>query len=183
MGRGAVLELFSDPLRAERKDFNNSRELSVYLKRVMTPPTRPVIILEGMARNYVEVLGSYFNMDLVVFANQKRPDSWESLPESFCIERTGNLPSLNDPRRSFMIRYPEPRHFLLMNGRTQMDNRDVRDVDGHPQVNIFRRNRELYLEERNKWGFFHNIGIVCRAASFWSRNMMELAEVVSLSFV
>jgi hypothetical protein len=42
------------------------------------------------------------------------------------------------------------------------------NVDGHPQVNIFRRNRELYLGERNKWGFFHNIGIVGRAASFWS---------------
>jgi len=108
-GRGAILELFSDPLRAERKAFNTSRELSLYLKRLMTPPTRPVIILEGVARNYVEVLESHFNMDPVFFANQKRPNSWESLPESFCIERTGNLPSLNDPRRSFMIRYLLPK--------------------------------------------------------------------------
>jgi hypothetical protein len=99
MVRGAVLELSSDPLSDERKDFNTSRELSVYLKRVMTPPTRLVIILEGMARDYVEVLGSHFNMDPVVFANQKWPNSWESLPESFCIERSRNLPSLNDPRR------------------------------------------------------------------------------------
>jgi hypothetical protein len=169
-GRVVVLELPGpNPHRIERKDFNTSRDLSTYLRGNVIPALRRVIILEGVARNYVEVLGSHFNMDPAFFANQKRPNTWDSTPDSYCIERTANLPSLNNPRRSFMIRYPELRHFPLVGDQTQLDNPYVKDIDGHRRVNIFRRSRELYVGERNKFGLFHNIGVVGRAASFWSR--------------
>jgi hypothetical protein len=68
-----------------------------------------------------------------------------------------------------MIRYPELRKFLLVNDYTQLNDNYVKNIDGHRQVNIFRRDRGLYIGEENKWGLFHNIGVVSRAASFWSR--------------
>jgi hypothetical protein len=98
-GRTSVLELCGDhPLHAVRKDFENSQDLCKYLKVNTQPSFRRVIILEGVARNYVEVLRSHFNMDPAFFSNQKRPNSWDIVPKSYCIERTANLPSLNDPK-------------------------------------------------------------------------------------
>jgi hypothetical protein len=173
-GRVSVVELSEPhPFHTERKAFNTSQDLSAYLKAKTTSSIRRVIILEGVARNYVDVLGSHFNMDPAFFSNQKRPNSWDGLPDSYCIERTANLPSLNDPERSFMIRYPELRNFSLVRGQTQLEDNHVKDIDGHRTVNIFRRNRELYKGEKNKWGLFHNIGVVSRAASFWSRRYEE----------
>jgi hypothetical protein len=132
--------------------------------------TRRIILLEGLSPNYVEVVGSHFNMDPTFFANHKRPNSWDLIKDSYFIERTANLPSLNDPRRQFMIRYPELRHFPPRNPKSQLDTPHVKDLDGHRQVFVGRRATEIQLGEVDSIGGFHNIGIFNRAASYWSRN-------------
>jgi hypothetical protein len=174
-GRAVVLELSGpNPHRVERKDFNTSQGLSTYLRRKMIPALRRVIILEGVARNYVEVLGSHFNIDPAFFANQKRPNSWDVIhDDTYFVERSANLPSLNDPRKSFMIRYPELRYFCLNEGRTQLDAPHVKDLDGHRQVYIGRKASELHPSQVTILGDFHNIGIFNRAASYWSRGYEE----------
>jgi hypothetical protein len=183
-GRASTIELCGPPpVHTVRRDFEDSQALSGYLKAITPTSFRRVIILEGVARNYVEVLGSHFNMDPAFFSNQKRPNSWDMVPNSYCIERTANLPLLNDPKKSFMIRYPELRKFLLVNGYTQLNDNHAKDIDGHRQVNIFRRDRGLYIGEENKWGLFHNIGVVSRATSFWSRKYEQGAWDGQLSFL
>jgi hypothetical protein len=167
-GKATVLELIGPhPLHAERQDFATPKELSTYLNANNMRSGRRVILLEGVARNYVEVLGSHFNMDPSFFASQKRPNSWELT--QFNIERTTNLPSLNRPGRSFMIRYPELRYFPLVDGVTQLDDQYVKDLDGLRRVDISRRTREIDKRKDLKSGSFDNIGVVSRAASYWSR--------------
>ena len=167
-GKATVLELsWPHPLHAKRKDFQGSKELSIYLKSNMRSGRR-IILLEGVARTYVEVLGSHFNMDPRFFASQKRPNSWGLAQVG--VERTPNLPSLNNPRRSFMIRYPELRYFPLdEDGLTQLDDKYVKDLDGIRHIDIARRTREIDKRKDLKSGAFSNIGAVGRAASYWSR--------------
>lgn len=171
-GRTSVLELCGEhPLHAVRKEFENSQDLCKYLKVNTQPSFRRVIILEGVARNYVEVLGSHFNMDPAFFANQKRPNSWDVIKDGYFVERTANLPSLNDPRRHFMIRYPELRLFPPdAGGRTQLDAPYVKDLDGRRQVYIGRKSSERQIGQDSRKGDFHNVGVFNRAASYWSRN-------------
>jgi hypothetical protein len=167
-GKATVLELRgSQPFGITRLDFESSQSLSDYLAANSPPSNRRVILLEGLARNYVDVLGSHFNMDPSLFASQKRPNSWQL--GTFNLERTSSLPSLNDPMKSFMIRYPELRHFPLLDDRTQLNSRYVKDLDGHRRVDISRRTREKDLNRDREWGDFGTIGIVNRAASYWSR--------------
>ena len=137
------------------------------------PTSRRVILLEGVARNYVEVLGSHFNMDPSFFANQKRPNSWHL--DQLGIERTANLPSLNHPRRSFMVRYPESRYFpVKKDGLTQLDDKYVKDLDGIRRVDIFKRIREMNKLRDLKSGAFNNVAVVGRAASYWSRRYKDV---------
>ena len=167
-GKATVLELSGHhPLHAKRQDFKGSQELSTYLNSNNVPSSRRVILLEGVARNFVEVLGSHFNMDPSFFASQKRPDSWEFSKVN--VQRTANLPSLNNPRRSSMIRYPELRYFPLKNDITQLDAQYVKDLDGIRHIDIARRTREIDKLKDLKSGAFSNIGVVGRAASYWSR--------------
>ncbi|KAE9367591.1 hypothetical protein N431DRAFT_494540 [Stipitochalara longipes BDJ] len=169
-GRAVVLELsLPNAHPAERKDFTTSRDLSLYLKKMTIPSVRRVILLEGVARNYVEVLGSHFNMNPAFFANQKRPNSWDVIKDGYFIERTANLPSLNDPRTSFMMRYPELRSFPPYQDRHQLNVPYMKDIDGFRQVYIGRRPQELHPSAINTGGGFHNVAIFNRAASYWSR--------------
>jgi len=172
-GKVTILELREPyPALATRLNFNSSKELSSYLKSKSNGSMRRILLMEGVARNFVEVLGSHFNMDPAFFANQKRPSSWDImdvLQSKWVVERSANLPSLNDPRRSFMIRYPELRHFPPIHGHTQLDAPHVKDLDGHRQVFISRRAAESNIYQDLRQGDFHNIGVVNRAASYWSR--------------
>jgi hypothetical protein len=166
--KATVLELRgSQPFSITRLDFESSQGPSDYLAANSPPSNRRVILLEGLVRNYVEVLGSHFNMEPSLFASQKRPSSWEL--GILNLERTSSLPSLNDTRKYFMIRYPELLHFSLLDDRTQLNSRYVKDFDGHRRVDISRRTRGKDLNRDREWGDFGTIGIVNRAASYWSR--------------
>ena len=168
-GKATVLELSgSHPLHANRKDFAGSKELSSYLKLNKVCSGRRVLLLEGVARTYVEVLGSHFNMDPRFFASHKRPNTCELAQVE--VERTANLPSLNNPGKSFMIRYPELRYFPLNDhGLTQIDDQYVKDLDGIRRIDIARRTREINKLKDLRLGAFSNVGVVGRAASYWSR--------------
>jgi hypothetical protein len=171
-GRVVVLEFVGAALvHVSRINLTSSRNLSTYLQQEKSHSTRRLFLMEGVARNYVEVLGSHFNMDPSFFASQKRPNSWEL--SQFNIERTQRLPSLNDPRRSFMMRYPEMRYFPLKNGRSQLNDQYLRDVEGQRTINISRRTREIKRDKDLKWGQFDNIAVINRAASYWSRKYQD----------
>lgn len=167
-GKATVLELsLAKPFHVERQDYESSQELSSYLRTNDRCLRNRLILLEGVAKNFVEVLGSYFNMDPSFFANQKRPNSWEL--SQFNIERTPNLPSLNNPATSFLIRYPEMYYFPIIADRTQLHDKYVKDLDGRRHVHISRRTREIDKDKDLKSGLFDNVGVVGRAASYWSR--------------
>lgn len=171
-GKATVLQLSgAHPLHAKRQDFKSSQELCTYLKANTVRSGRRVVLLEGVARNYVEVLGSHFNIDPRFFASQKHPDSWEFAQVE--LERTDNLPSLNNPRRSFMIRYPELRYFKHRNGLTQLDSQYVKDLDGIRHIDIARKTREINKLKDLRTGEFSNVGVVGRAASYWSRKFED----------
>ncbi len=66
---------------------------------------------QDAARNFVEVLGSYFNMNPSLFSKQTWPKTWGLT--FFDYGKTVNLPSLNDPKTRFLMRHPELRYFPL----------------------------------------------------------------------
>jgi hypothetical protein len=159
------LSTFS-PIPTTRVDFASSQYLSTYLKISRSPSSRRLFLLEGLTRNYVQVLGSTFNMDPSFFARQKRPGSWWNLAQF--NQRNGSLPSWSHPR-NFLLRYPEMRYFPLKDGRTQLDSFFVKDVDGHRKIDISRRTREIDKRKDLKGGQFNGVGVVNHAASYWSR--------------
>jgi hypothetical protein len=172
-GRVAVLEVTSSStLQAKRLDLETSKQLDTYLLRPKPTKTRRIFIVEGVARNFVHVLRTHFNMDPSFFAAQKRQGSWV-FPHR---ERTLKLPSASNPTKSFLIRYPELVYFPMDGGRPQLDSQFVRDLDGHREIEIFRRTSGIATNDRlgeRKWGRFSTVGIVKHAASYWTRKYAD----------
>lgn len=106
-------------------------------------------MLEGVARNFVQVFGSHSNMDPEFFARQKKDTDWEEAHEE---GKTPSLPSLKNPKRSFMIRYLEPRYFSLVPDENshqgtksllpQTDDFYLKDVAGKRNINVSRKKRQ-----------------------------------------
>jgi hypothetical protein len=114
-GRVAILDL-PNPTQppsagVSLKDIANSNDLRSSLEQLRPPSCRRIILLEGVARNFVEVLVSYFNMNPSPFSKQTWPNTWDLT--FFDYGKTVNLPSLNDPKNRYLMRYPELRYFPL----------------------------------------------------------------------
>lgn len=61
-------------------------------------------------------------------------------------------------------------------GKSHLDSQFVRELDGHREIEVFRRTREIATVNRMeelKGGAFSNVGIVKHAASYWSRKYTD----------
>ncbi|KFZ07572.1 hypothetical protein V501_06327 [Pseudogymnoascus sp. VKM F-4519 (FW-2642)] len=175
-GALTVLEFYENK-RISRIDLKGSEMLKDYLISTSGEnPQRRLFLLEGVARNFVQVFGSHFGMDPDFFARQKRTRSWEVAHNG---GKTPSLPSLKNPKRSFMIKYLELRYFPLVPDETscqepkplipQVDYSYLEDVTGKRNINVSRKKRPVD-SEKDIIGEFDNVGKVSRCASYWGRS-------------
>lgn len=175
-GALTVLEFYENK-RISRIDLKGSEMLKDYLISTSREnPQRRLFLLEGVARNFVQVFGSHFGMDPDFFARQKRTRSWEVAHNG---GKTPSLPSLKNPKRSFMIKYLELRYFPLVPDETscqepkpliaQVDYSYLEDVTGKRNINVSRKKRPVD-SEKDIIGEFDNVGKVSRCASYWGKS-------------
>ncbi|KAH8763151.1 hypothetical protein F5883DRAFT_423169, partial [Diaporthe sp. PMI_573] len=120
------------------------------------PTARNLYILEGLNPDFVEALGSYFDIDPSFFSRHQRTALWEGRHEG---GNTRNLASAEDPSQSFMMEYCEILYFEANHGamRNPHDNRHI-DMSAKPNK---------LSSNLDKVGNMH------RKASFWSRKHSE----------
>jgi hypothetical protein len=116
-GRCCVLEFrtSAEGSRVHKVYLNSEADLQKYLEKHSLIDGDPhhdgckhrLYILEDLAPEYVELLGKHLHVDPLVFASQA--NTWRFLNTSSVGQRT--LPSLNNPAKSFSVRYPELRSF------------------------------------------------------------------------
>lgn len=103
-----------------RKDFSSSMELSKDLKSGLPPSSNMaestslgrrcrIYILEGLAPDFISVLGEHFLMDPTFFMKQERTNLW-GLPFEG-INKTPYLPSGTEPENNFCLKYYELRNY------------------------------------------------------------------------
>lgn len=179
-GALTVLEFHEDQ-RISRIDLKGSETLKEYLNSTSRghPQRRRLFMLEGVARNFVQIFGSHFGMDPEFFARQKRTRTWEVAHTG---GKTPSLPSLKNPKRSFMIKYLELRYFPLVPDETspqepkplipQIDYSYLVDVIGKRNINVSRKKRPVD-SEKDINGEFDNVGKVSRCASYWGKAYID----------
>ncbi|KFY14792.1 hypothetical protein V492_02411 [Pseudogymnoascus sp. VKM F-4246] len=174
-GALTMLEFHEDRV-ISRIDINGSEALKDYLDSVPRRHLqRRLFMLEGVARNFVQVFGSHFGMDPDFFARQKRTRMWEV---SHTGGKTPSLPSLKNPKRSFMLKYLELRYFPLVPDESfygepkplipQVDYNYLEDVVGKRNINVSRKKRPVD-PQKDMSGEFDNVGKVSRCASYWGK--------------
>ncbi|OBT81534.1 hypothetical protein VE02_09801 [Pseudogymnoascus sp. 03VT05] len=165
-GALTVLEFYENK-RISRIDLKGSEMLKDYLMSTSREnPQRRLFLLEGVARNFVQVFGSHFGMDPDFFARQKRTRIWEVAHNG---GKTPSLPSLNNPKRSFMIKYLELHYFPLVPDETsrqepkplipQVDYSYLEDAIGKRNINVSRKKRPVD-SEKDMIGEFDNVAIL-----------------------
>jgi hypothetical protein len=105
--RVAVLEF--QPENVTRIDFDGIQTLQHYLESSShDSPQHRLYLIEDLDPSYINLLGSYLNVDGTVFASQIRDSHFTGTPFNGHVPK---LPSLQDPNDSFTLRYYESRYF------------------------------------------------------------------------
>ena len=156
--RFAVLR-FEGTDQVERLKLENLSELREHLISVnedptcgTQPPTRELLLLEGMTPDYVATIGAAMAVDPLVFMRHQRTALWED------DHHGGNTPLLLSQfhaSSSFVLDYRELRFF----DRT-FESYFVRSADDNRHIAMSSVNEE-----------FDRVGIVDRRVSFWSRSL------------
>ena len=170
--RAAVLEVTESEVRKidfGGKDKESSyNKLHAYLSSSSSDCQHRLYIIEDLDAAFIELLGAYLNVDGTVFGSQIRDThfsgGWEHGHQP-------QLPSFQDPRASFTLRYYEARYFddgslpdFSASVRTS-GNLSRRILLGKGRRNKFSGNVGL-LRTRNYDG---HVGLIRRNTSFWSR--------------
>ncbi|XTI91803.1 hypothetical protein V2W45_1248686 [Cenococcum geophilum] len=164
-GRCCALEFRTSTTDAwVRKEYlNDEASLRKYLEKHSPIAGDPVdddckhrlYILEDLAPEYVDLLGKHLHIDPLVFASQI--NSWRFLNTGTVGQRT--LPSLNNPWKSFSVRYPELRSF-----------REILN-DWRWTFAINRRKIDPWFPvEGGRVNMTDEVALVRRCASFWVDN-------------
>src|SRR2546423_9934594 len=103
-GRAAVLEFFKGRATEPASTFKCPQELECYLRRQRRGPLGRLFLLEDIATDYVEALGSHFRIDPNFFARHLRTVRWENSQQA---TSTPPLPSMSDGEVCFSISYPQ----------------------------------------------------------------------------
>jgi hypothetical protein len=110
--RAAVLEFHPQTVKKIPFEGPNAyQELQAYLALSSrdTPQNR-LYLIEDLDPAFIELLGSYLNVDGIVFASQIRDTHYSG---SVWNGQVPNLPSFQDPNQSFTLRYYESRCFKI----------------------------------------------------------------------
>jgi hypothetical protein len=94
----------------KQHDFRNVSELRKHFENDITSvPKRRVYVMEGLAPDYIDVIGSKFFMDPSFFLRQERTCVWSNdfTPTSDALSQ----PSLLSPEKEFHLQYCELRQF------------------------------------------------------------------------
>lgn len=170
-GRCCVLEFCTNTTSAwvRKEYFNDEASLRKYLEKHNPVSGDPVddhcnhrlYILEDLAPEYVDLLGKHLHVDPLVFASQI--NSWRFLNTGTIAQRT--LPSLNDPRKSFSVRYTELRSF-----REALD-------DWRWTFAINRRKIDPWFPvEGGRVNMTDEVALIRRCVSFWVNNPTAAAN-------
>jgi hypothetical protein len=146
-------------------------DLYRYLSATSTVPQHRLFLVEDLDPTFIELLGSYLNVDGTVFASQIR--------DAHFTKGSGNghvpkLPSFHDPSHSFTLRYYEARYFkfraLSRFGSELVTSANVRRQlqFGISSLHLGRQNGP----DASVLPTGH-VGTVRRNTSFWSRKEID----------
>ena len=154
--RFAVLR-FDGTNQVQRLKLENINDLREHLISVNESPTsgaqspiRQLLLLEGLAPDYVATIGSAMAVDPLVFMRHQRTALWE---DDHHGGNTPLLPSQFHASSSFVLDYRELRFF-----DRKFESYFVRSADDNRHIAMSSVNEE-----------FDRVGIVDRRVSFWSR--------------
>jgi hypothetical protein len=94
----------------KERDFRNTSDLRKHFENdINDVPKRRIYIMEGLAPDYIDVIGSHFFMDPSFFLRQERTCVWSNdfTPTSDALSQ----PSLLLPKKEFHLQYCELRQF------------------------------------------------------------------------
>lgn len=111
---------------------------------------RRVYLIEGLAPDIIEILGTYFKMDPSLFLFQERTTLW---PTSQRSSDPPTLPTLVNPKRESMLRYYELRDF-----KTRFDDFALCCAKTGRHIGLTRLS-----------GALDTVGIVRRKCTTWSQ--------------
>jgi hypothetical protein len=125
-------------------------------------------LIEDLDPSFIELLGTYLNVDGIVFASQIRDTHFSGGWE---YGHQPKLPSFQDPEKSFTLRYYEARYFD--DPSIPEFSALVRTTGNLSRQIAFGRGRRSkfdghvgLIRERNYNG---HVGLIRRNISFWSR--------------
>lgn len=157
-GRASVLEFYPGEVRS--RDFEDVQDLQHYFHHV--PHSRcenRLYLLEDLTLDYIEAFGSQFWIDPYLFAAQSWAYHWAGNQYASMPRR---LPSEQDPKRLFTLRYFEVRRFrhaqIINYEKVKTDSNMHRFIeqdmlDPHPDGAFFCRKNVSFWSERkgNGW--------------------------------
>lgn len=154
-GRAAVLEFYPDCVK--RQNFQTSNDLLKYVESVNQNNDtckRRLYLLEGLPRNYIEILGSQLKIEPYLFAQQLRRVIWDD------NNRVGNSPLLPS--------HPSAASTLALQ---YFELRDFGDQISDFEVTCFNQPRGISVTKVR--GEFDGVGIVPKMATFWYERKVD----------
>lgn len=148
-----------------RRDYgdHDAQNLRHYLEHQRAKSSyNNVCIVEGLARDYIDVVGSYFNINPTIFMNHERTVVFTSAPTG--VSDSLELPSLLDPNKTFQLKYYEIRHFELDKISSWDYAAECAETCRHIGIT---KTRPHYNHKKSG---ISPVGIVRRKCAFWSRN-------------
>jgi hypothetical protein len=142
--------------------FSSLQDLQHHLDETVkskSQTAKRIYLIEGLAPDYINCLGSHFGMEPSFFVKHERTSVWSTLGQGYNDET--ELPSMLTPSRQFLLRYFEARYFedeithfqvsCARTGRHVGTTRMAGDLNQDQQTNMSR------------------VGILRRKCSYWSR--------------
>ena len=91
-----------------RKDIQDAQELRQLLKRQQSgnsaSPSRNIYVVERLAPDIIDVLGSHFHIEPSIFMKHERTSVWDRHPDG--VNQVQALPSTLKSNKSFLIKLP-----------------------------------------------------------------------------
>lgn len=138
-------------------------ELAEYLasSSSSSAPTRRLYMLEDLSGPYIELFGSHLGIDAQVLAAHIHDAHWTA---SYKSGHAAQLPSLNDPEKSYTLRYYDAR--IFEHPRLDPPPTSVRTVANVSRNVTFLK--DIFNQDRNgRYSQNGPVGTVRRNASFW----------------
>ena len=162
--RAAVLEFHPEALKEVLFDGPQAYEnLRDYLASSSDTSRHRLYLLEDLNPAFIELLGSYLNVDGTVFAGQIRDAHYTGSPYNGHVPK---LPSFQDSHQSFTLKYYESRYFKIRSlSKYGTDLVTASNVQRQFTWGV----GTYYFGNDEGDGVKGHVGQVRRQTSFWSR--------------